>query len=110
MNQLGIPRPRAIEIPRAPSNTAAIAVAIAMTKRRVVMASNAWKNATVEARARKTAPPRMGTHKARDQELTTVVTELKIELQVTTENKDPYFEAEFRSSQSASQAKLTTAS
>ena len=110
MNQLGIPRPRAREIPTAPSNTAAIPVAIAITKRLVVMASNAWKNATVEARARKTAPPKMGTHKARDQELATGVSKLKIELQVTTKNKNLYSQAVFRSSQSASQAKLTTAS
>jgi hypothetical protein len=90
MNQLGTPRPWAREIPRPPRMIAATTIPRAMIKRRVIISWKASLKANMEHTAKRAAAPNMGTHKARDQELATGVSELTINLQETGYKRRPY--------------------
>jgi hypothetical protein len=90
MNQLGTPRPWAREIPRPPRMIAATTIPRAMIKRRVLISWKASLKANMEHTAKRAAAPNMGTHKARDQELATGVSELTINLQETRYKRQPY--------------------
>lgn len=90
MNQLGTPRPWAREIPKPPRMIAGTTIPRAMIKGCVLISWKASVKTNMKDSAKRAAPPNMGTHKARDQELATGVSELTINLQETRYKRRPY--------------------